>query len=132
MRKLIGILVILAIVITCMAIPSTAEDLEINQPPGKLYAALFDLLVVKPIFTGGALGTTSVFVGTLPFTYAVKLDLQSSQFLVQKPWTYVTDRPLGIFFPGKSIAARIDEKISDQYLEYFVQAGADRSPLLIK
>jgi len=132
MKKLLEIIMSIAIIIICMPILSWSEDIEMNQPPGKVPAALLDLMVVRPLGAGGALITTSAFTATLPVTYPLGRDLQVSQVLVQKPWTYVTDRPLGILLPGKSITARIDNKISEQYQEYFIQAGADRSPLLIK
>jgi hypothetical protein len=131
MTKFIGAL-LLVIVTICMPNSAPAGELEINQPPGTVPAALVDLMVVRPLFTAGALIPTSAFLATLPVTYTLNRDLQVAQVLVQKPWMYVGDRPLGIFSPGESITTRIDEKISEQYQEYFIQAGVNRPAVCIK
>lgn len=132
MAKFIGILLSLLMVAFWTPVTAPAEDLENNQPPGKVPAAIVDLMVARPLLAVGALIPTSAFVATLPITYTFHRDLQCSQVLVHHPWTYVADRPLGIFAPGKSVAVRIDDKLSEQYRDYFIQAGADRSPLRIK
>ena len=132
MKKLLVMVASLTMLLLYVTTLSFAEDLEINQPPGKAPAALLDLLVIKPAATLGATATTMAFLGSLPVTYPLERDLQVAEYLVHYPWTYAADRPLGILCPGKNIAVRIDERISEQYLDYFVEAGANRSPLGMK
>ena len=132
MKKLFAILLSLSVVTIWTVTLPRAQDLEINQPPGKFPAAVFDLIMVKPLLTVGALCPTAAFVGSLPVTYILERDLQASQLLVDRPWRYVADRPLGIFFPGKSIPVRIDERVSEQYSGYFILGGVSCSPLSIK
>ncbi|MDD5640188.1 MAG: hypothetical protein PHX53_00960 [Syntrophales bacterium] len=103
-----------------------------ERPPDKLGPTVPDLLIVRPLAAIGALITTSAFVATLPVTFPLGKDVKVSTILLEKPWSYVADRPLGVFAPEKSFSQAIDERISTQYQEYYGRVSANRSPLDLK
>ena len=132
MKKIIGLF--LTLLLSALGSPALSQDmdLEIHQPPANLLTTVPDLMIVRPLSAMGAVVTTSLFVATLPLTYPLSQDLKISQTLVERPWTYASDRPLGVFIPGESIETQIDSTISKQYQDFFVLVGADRSPLTMK
>jgi len=132
MKKIIGLF--LTLLLAALGSPAFCQDmdLEIHQPPANLLTTVPDLMIVRPLSAMGAVVTTSLFVATLPLTYPLSQDLKISQTLVERPWTYVSDRPLGVFVPGESIETLVDSTISKQYQDYFVLVGADRSPITMK
>lgn len=123
-----GVFLILAFVGLGKPVLTLGEELAGHEPPAKFYAAVPDLLLYRPILAFGALLPSTGFVASLPITYPSNHDLKAADSLLHRPWSYIADRPLGVFTPNKNIPARIDQGISSQYQEYFVRVGADRSP----
>ena len=132
MKKIIGLF--LTLLLSAPGSPALSQDMdmEFHQPPANLFTTVPDLMIVRPFSAMGAFVTSSLFLATLPLTYPMSQDLKFAQTLVERPWTYVSDRPLGVFAPGESIMTQIDSTISKQYQDYFVLVGADRSPLTMK
>lgn len=112
--------------------PCLGFELEDEKPPDKLGPSVADFIVVRPLSAIGAAVTTSAFVATLPLTYPLGKDLKMTSPLVEKPWNYAGDRPLGVFLPEKSVCETISEKINGQYKEYLSRVSADRAPVDLK
>ncbi len=127
MTKALGIFLILALVSLGMPVSTLSEELDVHQPPTKFYTAVPDLLLARPALVLGALVPTAGFWATLPLTYTFKQDTKLAEYLVHRPWSYATDRPLGVFAPN-NITHRIDQGISSQYQDYFIRVGGNRSP----
>jgi hypothetical protein len=127
MTKALGVSLILALVGLGMPVSTLSEELDVHQPPAKFYTAVPDLLLARPALVLGALVPTAGFWATLPLTKMCKQDMKMAEYLVHRPWSYATDRPLGVFAPS-NIIQPIDEKISTQYQDYFIRVGGNRSP----
>jgi hypothetical protein len=114
------------------SLPCFGFELEMEKPPDKFGPSVADIMIVRPLSAIGAVVTTSAFIATLPVTYPLGKDLKMTSPLVEKPWNYAADRPLGVFLPEKSACETISEQINGHYKEYLGRVSADRAPLDIK
>jgi hypothetical protein len=121
--------VLLATLLVFMLAAGTAaaQELVPRHPPDSPVTSAPDLVLVRPLATLGAVVTSSVFGATLPLTYPLGLDQKAVGYLVEKPWEYVANRPLGVFVPEPDITVSIDNRINGQYTEFLSRTGADRT-----
>jgi hypothetical protein len=126
--------VLLATLLVFMMAAGTAaaQELVPHQPPDNPITSVPDLILVRPLAAIGALATSTAFFGTLPITYPLGQDQKVAQFLVDKPWQYVSNRPLGVFVPEPNVAVGIDNKINGQYSEFLGRTGADRNAMNLR
>lgn len=129
-RLMVSILAVLTL--WSWSLPCLGFELEDAKPPDKFAPSLADIIVVRPLSTLGAAVSTSAFLATLPLTYPLGKDLKVNTYLVEKPWNYSADRPLGVFLPEKSVSETISKQLNGQYKEYLGRVSGDRAPLDIK
>ena len=115
MRTTLSVVVVL-IVIGFIAInPTSAEEVTTPTDLGRYDLVLSDLFVIRPLCAVGASITTSLFVLSLPVSYQVDRGYDALEYLVEKPWGYVSNRPLGVFQPEESKARIFNPEINQQY-----------------
>lgn len=114
------------------SLPCLGFELEDAKPADKFGPSVADITLVRPLSAIGAAVTTSAFLATLPLTYPLGKDLKMVSPLVEKPWNYTGDRPMGVFKPEKSVCEAISEQLNGQYKEYLGRVSADCAPLDIK
>ena len=90
---------ILCLILCMMFIPGAAtasDSTKINDPvdPGD---KMLDLFFLRPVGFIGGLATTAVFVIGLPVTYPTDGGYHTLHTFVERPWNYVSNRPLGVF-----------------------------------
>ena len=95
MKKIIIILVLLSLV----SIPSMSIAQQWNQPepcPG-IGIKIVDLLIVRPVCIGVACVSTGACALFSPVTLIEGVGEASFDVLVEAPWRFAGDRPLGDF-----------------------------------
>ena len=121
----INVLPAMLLVFLLAAGAAGAQELVPRHPPDSLVTSVPDLLLVRPLGAIGALVSSSVFGATLPLTYPLGLDQRVARYLAEKPWEYVSNRPLGVFVPEPNVMLGVDNKINGQYSEFLSRTGAD-------
>lgn len=101
------------------------EDQASN--PGAV-ASISDLVVVRPVAAVGSFLSTAVFVVTLPFTYPDNNGFDTLRPLVERPWHFVTDRPLGIWKTGELTGRLMNDDMDSRYSGILGRTFADTSP----
>lgn len=126
--------VLLATLLVFMLTAGTiaAQELVPRHPPDNPVTSIPDLILVRPLAAIGALATSAAFLGTLPITYPLGQDHRVAQILVDKPWQYVSNRPLGVFVPEPNVAVNVDNRINGQYSEFLGRTGADRNTMNLR
>jgi hypothetical protein len=130
--KKIGVFLITLLCLMMLEGISLAQELEQRSPPDSLNKAVPDVILVRPLAAIGGSVTASSFLVVWPFAYVLGKDMQACDLLIEKPWEFVSNRPLGVFVPEKNINASINEKINGQYSEFLGRTGADRSLLNLR
>jgi hypothetical protein len=115
--------VVLIVVGIITANPSWAGEVIISEEPVRNELVFPDLLIVRPLGAAGASITTALFVLSLPATYPLNKDFVALD-LVERPWWFVSDRPLGVFQP-KNRTRELSEEINQQYPEILKRTFAD-------
>ncbi len=140
MRKAASVFLVLALLLVfgeasrvfAQISQSLVEEYDLRSPPASLAKTVPDLILRFPVATFGALLSTSAFLVTLPVVYPAGNYLQVATPMVQNPWNYVSNRPLGVFIPEKSVMKKINEKIDDQYSEFLGRTGANGNLLNLR
>lgn len=126
------VLILAVLVLWSWSLPCFGFELEDTKPPDKLGPSVADIILVRPLGAIAAAVTTSAFLATLPVTYTMGKDLKMVSPLMEKPWNYTGDRPLGVFYPEKSVVETINTQMNGYYKEYLGRVSADQPPLDIK
>jgi len=123
-RSLLGVLIALSI-ISGVADSATADD---QQTQSASMAAIPDLIVVRPVAAVGSILSTSVFMVALPFTYHDNNGFSLLNPLVEKPWRFVTDRPLGVWKTRELPTQPAIQDMNRRYSGILGRTSADSPP----
>jgi hypothetical protein len=123
MRAPPAMAVFLMVVGMITANPSLAGEITISEEPVRNELVFPDLLIVRPLGAAVASITTALFVLSLPATYPLSKDYVALD-LVERPWWFVSDRPLGVF-QTEDRARVLSEEIDRQYPEILKRTFAD-------
>jgi hypothetical protein len=95
--------------------------------PGAM-ATVSDLVVVRPVAAVGSVLSSAVFSVTLPFTYHDNNGFGALGPLVEKPWDFVANRPLGVWQTGESPTQRMNHEMDSRYSGILGRTFADTPP----
>lgn len=129
MEKRIIILFMVWITLISTMIPSWAQESSLREEPANVTKIVPDLIFVRPAGLVWASFTTSAFLISLPVVYPLDRGYRLLSRLVEQPWNYVSDRPLGVFHPETDITQVIDLSIKEQYGDILELTGANQDPL---
>jgi hypothetical protein len=87
--------------------------------------AIPDLIVIRPVAAVGSVLSTAVFTVTLPFTYHDNNGFDMLHFWVEKPWRFVSDRPLGVWETRESPAIQPIREMENRYSGILGRISAD-------
>lgn len=124
---MIGMLGLLATVFS--AGPALSEN---RIESANACAAVSDLIVVRPLAAALSTAATGVFVITLPLTYPVGQDSGTLHTLVEIPWNFAANRPLGIWKMRKPAAEMADRKWNERYSGILSRTSAEVPPEQIR
>lgn len=91
-------------------------------------AAVSDLLIVRPLAAAGSTLSTGLFVVALPFTYPVDGGSGALHTLVEIPWRFVANRPLGLWKTAKPLVQVTDQDMDARYSGILGRTFADTTP----
>ena len=125
MGKIALVLILLALSVSGNLETAWTQEPEAGPPPASLIKTIPDLALVRPLAAMAAVLPSSAFLATIPLTCLTGIDLKASEVLAQKPWGYVSNRPLGVFIPEEKVTRSLDQKINQQYSEFLGRTAAD-------